>query len=427
MKKILLFLSLFVSLAAVGTVAAEDYETPARSALAVDAASGKILYEKNADQPIEVGPITHLLSIYLVYEAIDKGELTLDTQVDISDYAYSLTGNDYIPNVPMEARRYKVRDLIEASLLANSSSATLALAEKVGGSEDRFVQMMKDKVKEWGIDNATIVNSTGLSSQVLDNIAADSEDTESEADSRPQTSRSKDRENKFSAYALAVISSHLIKDYPQVTDITSKTNGKFADLDVENNNLMLENQTNFRSGVDGLKTGGSDKGGSSFVASTTERGIRLITVVLDVEQNDGDPYARFVATAGLMNYVSQNFAQTTIVSEGEAYNKSSAKVIDGKQGQVSAVAQEDFTIVERIGNQAEHKVEFQSEDQGYAAPLKAKTPVGTLTYTDPEPVGRGYLENKQPTVTMVAEKEVQKSIFLKVWWNEFVRYVNEKL
>lgn len=96
----------------------------------------------------------------------------------------------------------------------------------------------------------------------------------------------------------------------------------------------------------------------------------MITVVLDVEQTDGDPYARFVATASLMNYVSQNFTQTTIVAEGEAYNKSKSTVIDGKQKTVPAVASKDFTIIERIANQAEHKVEFSTNEKGFQAPLK---------------------------------------------------------
>ena len=100
---------------------------------------------------IEVGLITHLLTAYLVYEAISEGKLSLDTDVDISDYAYNLTANPYITNLPLEARRYTVEELLEASLLVSANSATIALAEKVAGSEENFVKMMKDKLKEWKI------------------------------------------------------------------------------------------------------------------------------------------------------------------------------------------------------------------------------------------------------------------------------------
>ena len=422
MKRLFLCLLVLVGMTA-SKVAADDFNIAAKSAMAVDATSGKILYEKDANTPIEVGSITNLLTVYLVYEAIDRGDLTADTYVDISDYAYNLTSNPNISNVPLEAKRYKVKDLIAASLMSSANSATIALAEKVGGSEENFVQMMKAKLKEWGIKDATIVNSTGLNTLLLEYATEETEYGTSASTAK----KSKDAENKFSAYDLAVISRHLIMDFPQVTEITSKSTAKIAGTSLENYNFMLENQSNFRSGVDGLKAGSSDKGGSSFVATTTENGIRMITVVLDVEQTDGDPYARFVATASLMNYVSQNFTQTTIVAEGEAYNKSHSTVIDGKQKTVPAVASKDFTIIERIANQAEHKVEFSTNKKGFQAPLKKNTELGTLTYTDPEPIGQGYLENKAPSVTMVAGQEVEKSIFFKVWWNDFVRYVNEKL
>ena len=419
MKRLFLCLLFLGLIGSAAPVAADDYEVAARSAIAVDATSGKILYEKEANQPIEIGSITNLLTVYLVYEAIDQGKLTLDTYVDISDYAYSLNFTSAAVNLPMENRRYKVKDLIEASLLASASSASVALAEKIGGSEEKFVAMMKAKLKEWGIEDAALANASGLNPQALEGQNTDGE----AAASKRQTSE----ENKLSAYDLAVIARHLITEFPQVTDITSKTRGSFAGIELDNYNYMLEGQPNFRSGVDGLKTGSSEKGGSSFVATTTQKGIRLITVVLDVTESDGDPYARFVATASLMNFVSQNYTQTLLVKQGDRYEKSRATVIDGKQNTVSAVAGRDFTIIERIGNQAEHKLTFTTDEKGYQAPLKKNSEVGSLTYTDPEPIGQGYLENKQPSVPMVADQAVEKSIFFKVWWNEFVRYVNEKL
>ena len=216
MKRLFLCLLVLVGMTA-SKVAADDFNIAAKSAMAVDATSGKILYEKDANTPIEVGSITNLLTVYLVYEAIDRGDLTADTYVDISDYAYNLTSNPNISNVPLEAKRYKVKDLIAASLMSSSNSATIALAEKVGGSEENFVEMMKAKLKEWGITDATIVNSTGLNTLLLEYAT---EETEYSA-SASTAKKSKDTENKFSAYDLAVISRHLIMDFPQVTEITS--------------------------------------------------------------------------------------------------------------------------------------------------------------------------------------------------------------
>ncbi|KXT64222.1 D-alanyl-D-alanine carboxypeptidase PBP3 [Streptococcus sp. DD04] len=431
MKKLLLILFLIIGMGA-ATVKADEYDLAAKSAIAVDASSGKILYEKNSTTPIEVGSITHLLTAYLVYEAISEGKLSLDTDVDISDYAYNLTANPYITNLPLEARRYTVEELLEASLLISANSATIALAEKVAGSEENFVKMMKDKLKEWKITDAIILNATGTDTRLLDgtideNNTVDSTESTEISEKKSKDKKDKDTENKFSAYALAVVTYHLLKDYPQIIDITSKPKGNFAGIELGNYNLMLEGLPSFRSGVDGLKTGGSEKGGASFVATTTEKGVRLITVVLGVEQEANDPYIRFSLTSSLMSYVSQNFVQTVLVQKGEAYKSSQVNIKDGKQNTEVAVASEDFVIIERIGNQAEAKLKFSAEHPEFQAPMKKGTEIGTLTYIDPEPIGQGYLENKQPSISMVTGKKVEKAIFFKVWWNDFVRFVNEKL
>ena len=415
MKKIItLLLCLILTLLSTSPVRAEDLDLGAQHAIAIDGTTGKILYEKNSNEKKEVGGISNLLTTYLVYEAIQQGKISLNDDVDISDKAYQLTAVEGISNVPMEARKYKVKDLLTALLVSNANSAAIALAEKVAGNEEQFVLLMKAKLKDWGITDATVVNASGLNQSIIDG----DEDKEN---------KKKDTENKLSAYDVAVIAKHLLEDYPEVTKITSLSHAEFAGIQLESSNYMLENMPNYRAGVDGLKTGNSDKGGISFVASTNQNGIRMITVVIGVEAIDGDPYARFVATANLMNYVSQNFIASMIVSKGEAYNNSKSTVLDGKKTSASAVAKDDFIVIERQGSQAEAKITFKSSQASFSAPLKKGTSLGTLTYTDPEPIGRGYIEGKTPSMEMVSGENIQKSFFLKVWWNQFVRYVNEKL
>ena len=415
MKKIItLLLCIILTLLSTSPVRAEDLDLGAQHAIAIDGTTGKILYEKNSNEKKEVGGISNLLTTYLVYEAIQQGKISLNDDVDISDKAYQLTTVEGISNVPMEARKYKVKDLLTALLVSNANSAAIALAEKVAGNEEQFVLLMKAKLKDWGITDATIVNASGLNQSIIDG----DEDEEN---------KKKDTENKLSAYDVAVIAKHLLEDYPEVTKITSLSHAEFAGIQLESSNYMLENMPNYRAGVDGLKTGNSDKGGISFVASTNQNGIRMITVVIGIEAIDGDPYARFVATANLMNYVSQNFIASMIVSKGEAYNNSKSTVLDGKKTSATAVAKDDFIVIERQGNQAEPKITFKSSQSSFSAPIKKGTSLGTLTYTDPEPIGRGYIEGKAPSMEMVSGENIQKSFFLKVWWNQFVRYVNEKL
>ncbi len=413
MKKIILTLLTLTFLGTISTVSAQDFDVAAKHAIAVEATTGKILYEKDATQPVEIASITKLLTVYLVYEAIEQGTISLSTPVDISDYPYQLTTSSEASNVPMEARNYTVEQLLEASLVSSANSAAIALAEKIAGSEKDFVDKMRAKLLEWGIQDASIVNATGLNNETLgDNIYPGSK---------------KDDENKLSAYDVAIIARNLIRDYPQVLEITKKPSSTFAGIDIHSTNYMLEGMPAYRGGIDGLKTGTTDKSGASFVGTTVEKGMRLITVVLNADQQSSNPYARFTATSSLLDYITSNFALKTIVQKGEAYQDSKVTILDGKEDTVTAVAKADISVVQRIGSQTKSNIQFIPDSKSKTAPLEVGNLVGHLTYDDKDLVGQGYLTSEQPKFEMVSEKKVEKAFFLKVWWNQFIRFINEKL
>ena len=391
-------------------VLADELDLPAQSAIAVEADTGKILYEKDSEKKRDVGGLSTLLTTYLIFEAIHEKKLSLKDPIKLSEKALALNDIEGAGTLPMEANQYTVEQLLTALLVGNSSTAALALAEKVGGSEKSFVEKMKQKLSEWGIQSPHLINATGLNTQTISGDPDGKED-----------------ENQLSAYDIAVIAKHLLQDFPEVTKYTSKPTALFSNTQIENPNLMLEGMPNYRSGVDGLRVSNSTKGGITFAASTTQNGIHMITVVLGVEAVDGDPYARFVATSSLMNYVVRTFVSSIVVKEGDPYGKSKATIMDGKSETVLAVAKKDFYIVEKQGSQAEPKIQFKSNQESFRAPVKSGTSLGKLHYTDPDKIGRGYLEDQEPTVDMVAGRTIEKSFFLKVWWNEFVRYVNKKL
>ncbi|MFR3748064.1 serine hydrolase [Streptococcus sp.] len=391
-------------------VLADELDLPAQSAIAVEADTGKILYEKDSEKKRDVGGLSTLLTTYLIFEAIHEKKLSLKDPIKLSEKALSLNNIEGAGTLPMEANQYTVEQLLTALLVGNSSTAALALAEKVGGSEKSFVENMKKKLAEWGIQSPHLINATGLNTQTISGDPDGKED-----------------ENQLSAYDIAVIAKHLLEDFPEVTKYTSKPTALFSNMQIENPNLMLEGMPNYRTGVDGLRVSNSSKGGISFASSTTQNGIHMITVVLGVDAVDGDPYARFVATSSLMNYVVRTYISSIIIKEGDSYQNSKVTVQDGKSKTATAVAKKDFYIVEKQSNQIEPKIKFDSSQTQFKAPLSSGTTVGKLQYSDPDKVGRGYLEGKQPSVEMVAGKTIEKSFFLKVWWNEFVRYVNEKL
>lgn len=412
MKKIIFTLLTIFLFGSVNPVLAQDFDVAAKHAIAIEANTGKVLYEKNATQPVEIASITKLITVYLVYEAIEQGKISLTTPVEISDYPYQLTTNSEASNVPLDARNYTVEELLDATLVSSANSAAIALAEKVAGSEKDFVDMMKAKLQEWGIQDATLVNSTGLNNETLgDNIYPGSK---------------KDDENKLSAYDVAIVARNLILKYPQVLEITKKPSSTFAGMTITSTNYMLEDMPAFRGGIDGLKTGTTDKAGESFVGTTVEKGMRIITVVLNAQNQDGNPFTRFTATSNLLDYISSNFALQTIIKQGESYQDSKAPVQDGKEDTVTAVAKEDIQIVQRLGSRIQSSITYSANSQ-QAAPLEAGTVVGRLTYDDKDLVGQGYVTSDRPSFDMVAEKNVEKAFFLKIWWNNFVRYVNEKL
>lgn len=409
MKKVIAALAIL--LAFIGSsVYADDFDVAAKHAIAVEATTGKVLYEKDATTPAGIASMTKILTVYLTYKEIDKGNLSWDTKVPISDYAYDLTANSDASNVPMEAREYTVEQLVNAAMVASANSAAIALAEQIGGSESNFVDMMKAQLNEWGITDAKLVNASGLNNSYLgDNIYPGSSSTD---------------ENMLSARDIAIIARHLITEYPDVLKISSQTTADFDGSTMNTYNYMLKDMPYERDGVDGLKTGTTELAGASFVATSTENGMRIISVVMNADGWEENDFARFEATNKLLDYVKSNYEMTTIIEAGQSYKNSEAKVKDGKEKTVPVVAAQDLNVVHRIGTDVSAK--FSSKAKGYEATINKGDKVGKFEYNDNQIVGTGYLDSK-PSVPALAKKEVKKSIFLKVWWNHFVTYVNEKL
>lgn len=393
-------------------VHAEDFSVAAKHAIAVEVSTGKVLYEQDSQTPASIASISKLLSVYLVYEALEKGEIQLDTMVDISDYPYSLTANTELSNVNLDARSYSVSDLLNASLITSSNSAIIALAEKIAGSEAAFVDKMKAKVAEWGITDATIVNTSGLDNSDLgENIYPGSKPDDS---------------NQFSALDVAIIARRLILDYPQVLNITSLNAYDFGGYTYYSTNQMLSEGTHARGGVDGLKTGTSNSAGSSFVATTTQANMRIITVVLNATDGLTNSDNRFVETNNLMNYVYNNYSAITLVKKGEAFENSSVKLFNGTKASSPAVATADLLAIQKNTSEQPVTATFTSNQIEFDAPITSGTVVGQLKIVDNDLIGVGYLDNIAQ-IDMAIPTTIKTAPWPVSWWNQFVRYVNEKL
>ena len=413
MRKIFLtLLTMFTLFLGITPVLAEDFSVAAKHAIAVEVSTGKVLYEQDSQTPASIASISKLLSVYLVYEALEKGEIQLDTMVDISDYPYSLTANTELSNVNLDARSYSVSDLLNASLITSSNSAIIALAEKIAGSEAAFVDKMKAKVAEWGITDATIVNTSGLDNSDLgENIYPGSKPDDS---------------NQFSALDVAIIARRLILDYPQVLSITSLNAYDFGGYTYYSTNQMLSEGTHARGGVDGLKTGTSNSAGSSFVATTTQANMRIITVVLNATDGLTNSDNRFVETNNLMNYVYNNYSAITLVKKGEAFENSSVKLFNGTKASSPAVATADLLAIQKNTSEQPVTATFTFNQIEFDAPITSGTVVGQLKIVDNDLIGVGYLDNIAQ-IDMAIPTTIKTAPWPVSWWNQFVRYVNEKL
>lgn len=388
--------------------AVEQYSTDAEHSIAIEAQTGKILYEQHATTPTSIASISNLLTVYLVYEAIEQKKLTLDTQVTISDYAYQLSISSPVTNIPLDRPSYSVQELINASLIASANSATIALAEQVAGSEAAFVTLMNEKLTSWGISDATIINSTGLSKDPSkDEATSDEKKTEG---------------NRLSALDVAIVARRLILDYPQVLEVTSRSHFKLDGTTYYGTNPMLRGGAYEKEGVDGLKTAS----GTSIVATGVENNMRVITVILHTKEGDLYPEKRFIETINLMKYSYTYFSWTPIVEAGQPYHDSKVTVFNGKEASIPAVAKEDLMFAKRKRYKEETLAKTKGLDTVFDAPLAKGTPVGTLTLKDTDLIGHGYVD-KQPSVELVVGKDTPPASWPFSWWNHFVRYVNEKL
>ena len=421
MKKVFYLLVLLTSfMTSWHVVAAEDVEISARGAIALDANTGKILYEKEADQSFGIGSISKIMTAYLVYEAIDAKKFSLTTKVTPSQELYQLSQEDLISGLEMTQENYTVQDLLKASLHASSTPATLALADKVAGNQEEFLKQINAKLAEWGIESRFV-------SVAGDDASYQASEEDGQDNKKKKKKASEKTENTLSAYELAIITNHLIKDHPALFDLTATSNNLFGETSYSTSNLMLEGMPRMRGPVDGLKTGSSAQDGQAFVATSNERGMRLITIVLGIENPDQDPYLRFTDTNRILTYITQTYRPSTLVKQGTSYKDKKSTIIDGREDQIIGLAQEDLVIVEKMGVQEETPIQFHTDKNGYQAPIKKDQAIGYLTFEDKDLVGHGYLEGKLPQIPVVAQKEVKKAFFPKIWWNHFVRYVNEKL
>lgn len=305
MKKIVFILISLFSFIFIKNVSAVEMEISAKSAILVDFNTGKVLYSKNENEPLAMASMTKVMSMLLIMEKIDDGSLKYDDIVEISTEASSMGGSQIFLN---PGDKYKVIDLLKGIAMASANDAVVALAEKTYGSKEHFIEAMNKKAESLGLKNTHFVNVHGL-----------------------------DEEGHYSsAYDMSVMARELLK-HEKILDFTrvyeeylTKPDG--SQIWLVNTNKLVR----FYDGVDGLKTGFTQKAGYCLTATGKKNNLRLISVVMGEESIE----KRSSDTVKLLNYGFNTFKVNLIKNKSEILGK--VNVQKGKKENVDVVLVNDL-------------------------------------------------------------------------------------
>lgn len=305
MKKIVFILISLFSFIFIKNVSAVEMDISAKSAILVDFNTGKVLYSKNENEPLAMASMTKVMSMLLIMEKIDDGSLKYDDIVEISTESSSMGGSQIFLN---PGDKYKVIDLLKGVAMASANDAVVALAEKTYGSKEHFIEAMNKKAESLGLKNTHFVNVHGL-----------------------------DEEGHYSsAYDMSVMARELLK-HEKILDFTrvyeeylTKPDG--SQIWLVNTNKLVR----FYDGVDGLKTGFTQKAGYCLTATGKKNNLRLISVVMGEESIE----KRSSDTVKLLNYGFNTFKVNLIKHKSEILGK--INVQKGKKENVDVVLVNDL-------------------------------------------------------------------------------------
>lgn len=353
-----------------------EIETP--HALLMEASTGQVLYEKDADTPVHPASVTKVMTMLLVMEALDTGKITLEEEVVTSAHAKSMGGSQVFLE---EGEKQTVETMLKCVVIASGNDAAVALAEHIGGSEQAFVGKMNERAQELGMKNTHFVDCCGLT------------------DSADHYTTARD---------VALMSRELLVNHPGISryssiwmeDITHVTRQGSTPFTLTNTNKLLRSYE----GCDGLKTGSTSMAKYCLSSTAVRGGIRLISVVLTAP----DSKTRFRNASELLNYgfgicsLYQDTHETPLLPLAVAAGKTETVEVEYEAPfSYLSTSSEDFS---QITTQIRWEKELR-------APLKKGTPVGVQTY---------YLGEKElGSCRILAAEEVEKATFFdcfrKIW------------
>ncbi len=312
----------------------------AKSAIMLEASTGKVIYEMNADEKLPMASMTKMMTLLLIMENIKKGNLKWDELVTASEYAASMGGSQIFLET---GEQMTVEELVKGICIGSGNDAAVAMAERIGGTEEEFVKMMNKKAKELGLNNTHFVNACGL----------DAEDHYS------------------SARDMSIIAKNLVK-YPKILEYT----GTYEDYLRKNTDksfwLVNTNKlVRYYKGVDGLKTGYTKTAGYCITTTAKRNGLRLITVVM------GEPSSaiRNSETTSMLDYGFNTYKIDKVLTKDKVLSKE--KVSLGKTKEVEVVPSKDINILNKKTNK-KRNITYKVNIDKIKAPVKIGDKVGSI-------------------------------------------------
>lgn len=337
--------ALMLLLAAAGRPAAA-IETVAREAILMDMETSTVLFEKNAHEPMPPASMSKLMTLYMVFERLKEGSLSLDDKFPVSENAWKRGGAKsgsstmfLLPN-----SQVRVEDLLHGIIVQSGNDACIVVAEALAGSEAAFAEQMTRKAKELGLENSRFVNATGWP----------------------------DPDHRMTAHDLAILAKQTIENFPEYYEFYAETEFTYNDIRQMNRNPLLYKGM----GVDGLKTGHTENAGYGLTASAERDGRRLILVVngLESKQQRSDEPQR------LLEWGFREFRNYALFTAGETVEN--VPVWLGQQPTVPAVIGDDvkLTLARKHRDEMKATVVYESP---VPAPITQGQQLATVRLTAP--------------------------------------------
>lgn len=313
----------------------------APAAILMEAETGAIIFEKNADERRPVASVTKLMTILLILERLDEGAITLEDRVTVSPNAAAQTGSQAL----LDAHSvYPLKDLLKSTIIASGNDSAVALAEYLAGTEESFVALMNERAKEMGLENTWYVNCTGLPAQGQYTSARD-----------------------VAQISRAIAGHPTYFDY-SATWLDTLTHPSGRTTDLTNTNRLVR----FYQNCDGLKTGSTNEAKYCLSATAERNGMRLIAIVLGVPNSQ----TRFDEARAMMDYGFATYSRTQVAKTGDLTGIS-IPVKMGARDTVDVALGGGLSMLLRAGQAG--KLSFETElPDDIAAPVRAGDPLGTI-------------------------------------------------